>query len=526
MLTLILPTHRSASPAASPPPPAAPPPHDLPLPPPPPGPPPPAPEAAELPGPPSPGPPGGAATDAPLPGPPPPAQPLPGAPPPGYFPPAPGFNPGWQARPPFGGGPPPPGYGGPPPPPTPQVEGSLFPSTGLPPRLAPLFKPRDPLPYAPPPRRRTARVGWTGVGGLVSEFASPGDGEHCPPRPPGVPASPRRLHNAEYAFQARLDALTPLERVAAAAEEKRAAGARARDAAAADYDPSSNPAATSDAFKTLFVGRLPRDATERDVRREFEEYGPIARVVLVTASTTGTPRGYAFIEYDHASDMKAAYKRGGGRRLGGGGRLVVDVERGRTARRWRPARLGGGRGGEGRVAREPRNAVKRRRAGLPPLPKGAAMVGGVGWGDGPPPPWGGPPPPPWGVPPPPWGGPPPPWGGPPPFDRGGGGPPPPPRDFYGGGDRDRDRAPWRDDRARGRDDDYGWRSRRSRDRSRSPRRRSRSPARRSRSPARRSRGGSRDHRSRSRDDGETGARGRSPREEGAASSDEEEGEVK
>ena len=230
-ITSILPphTHRSASPAASPPPLAAPPPpHDLPLPPPPPGPPPPAAEAAELPDPPSPGPPGGGAADAPLPGPPPPVQPLPGAPPPGYFPPAPGFNPGWQARPPFGGGPPPPGYGGPPPPPTPQVEGSLFPSTGLPPRLAPLFKPRDPLPYAPPVRKRTARVGWSGIGGHVSEFASPGDGEHCPPRPPGVPASPRRLHNAEYAFQARLDALTPLERVAAAAEEKRAAGARAR----------------------------------------------------------------------------------------------------------------------------------------------------------------------------------------------------------------------------------------------------------------------------------------------------------
>ena len=36
-----------------------------------------------------------------------------------------------------------------------------------------------------------------------------------------------------------------------------------------------------DPFKTLFVGRLSYDVTEKKLRREFEEYGPIKSVSIV-----------------------------------------------------------------------------------------------------------------------------------------------------------------------------------------------------------------------------------------------------
>lgn len=36
-----------------------------------------------------------------------------------------------------------------------------------------------------------------------------------------------------------------------------------------------------DPFKTLFVGRLSYDVTEKRLRREFEEYGPIKSISIV-----------------------------------------------------------------------------------------------------------------------------------------------------------------------------------------------------------------------------------------------------
>ena len=53
----------------------------------------------------------------------------------------------------------------------------------------------------------------------------------------------------------------------------------------------------------------------------------------------GKPRGYAFVEFEHEADMRAAYKRGDGQKIDGR-RVVVDVERGRTVRGWRPRRFG------------------------------------------------------------------------------------------------------------------------------------------------------------------------------------------
>eukprot|EP00639_Heterosigma_akashiwo_P002113 CAMPEP_0194574346 /NCGR_PEP_ID=MMETSP0292-20121207/10239_1 /TAXON_ID=39354 /ORGANISM="Heterosigma akashiwo, Strain CCMP2393" /LENGTH=422 /DNA_ID=CAMNT_0039425859 /DNA_START=88 /DNA_END=1353 /DNA_ORIENTATION=+ len=132
----------------------------------------------------------------------------------------------------------------------------------------------------------------------------------------------------------------------------------AMDLMAQDFDPHSNPHATADAYKTLFVSRISFDTTERKLRREFEQYGPIKSIRLVN-DLQNKPRGYAFIEYEKESDMRMAYKRADGRKLDGR-RVLVDVERGRTVKGWRPRRLGGGLGGTRRSESEERRERERK----------------------------------------------------------------------------------------------------------------------------------------------------------------------
>lgn len=110
------------------------------------------------------------------------------------------------------------------------------------------------------------------------------------------------------------------------------------------WDPKKIDDTTADAFKTLFVGRLSYDVTEEDLKHEFEYYGPIKKVLLVKNKKTGKSRGYAFVEFEHAKDLKDAYSGADGRKLNGR-RILVDVERGRTVKNWKPRRLGGGLGG-------------------------------------------------------------------------------------------------------------------------------------------------------------------------------------
>ena len=58
---------------------------------------------------------------------------------------------------------------------------------------------------------------------------------------------------------------------------------------------------------------------------------------------TSKSKGYAFIEYEHKSDFKRAYKESDGRKIDGK-KVVVDCERGRVVDSWVPKRLGGGKG--------------------------------------------------------------------------------------------------------------------------------------------------------------------------------------
>jgi len=189
----------------------------------------------------------------------------------------------------------------------------------LPPAILALFEPRPPMEYRPPLEKRKM-PSFTGLSQFVERFKDP--------IPPPVKLS------------------TPHElKVARAAKKKVRAEARLKRHIA-KWDPSKldqNPVCTKDAYKTLFVSRLSYEVSEEDLKEEFEYYGGVSKVRIV-ADKKGKSRGFAFVEFERSKDLKEAYKDADGRKVKGR-RILVDVERGRTVRNWKPRRLGGGLGG-------------------------------------------------------------------------------------------------------------------------------------------------------------------------------------
>jgi len=149
------------------------------------------------------------------------------------------------------------------------------------------------------------------------------------------------------------------------------------------WDPKAAPVAgrpskTANAYNTLFVGRLPYAATAAQLEQEMSVFGPLVSAIVVhdvlpdgVASDhlpqgsdarrqrrhvggTGLSRGYGFVEFADEGDMAFAFKKLDGTTLLGR-RIVVDVERGRTVRNWKPMRLGGGLAGR---AAKPSKAEK------------------------------------------------------------------------------------------------------------------------------------------------------------------------
>ena len=189
----------------------------------------------------------------------------------------------------------------------------------LPPSILALFAPRVPIDYKPPLEKRTMPP-YTGFAKHVDQFEDPAE---TPPAQPVESIEQRRARRREAKAAAAKARLEPL---------------------IAAYDPSANAEGKSaDPYKTIFVARMDHSTTEATLRKEFEQFGPIKSVQIVKDTATGKSRGYSFIEYEHERDMKVAYKQGDAKKIDGR-RVLVDVERGRTVRNWRPRRLGGGLG--------------------------------------------------------------------------------------------------------------------------------------------------------------------------------------
>ena len=56
----------------------------------------------------------------------------------------------------------------------------------------------------------------------------------------------------------------------------------------------------------IFVGNLSYDATESQLEREFERYGDVNSVKIITDRATGRSRGFAFVEMDSRQEGRSA----------------------------------------------------------------------------------------------------------------------------------------------------------------------------------------------------------------------------
>lgn len=64
-----------------------------------------------------------------------------------------------------------------------------------------------------------------------------------------------------------------------------------------EWKPRDNPDATRDAYKTIFVGRLAYETTEKRLEREMASFGAVAAVKVVRDKSTAESRGYGFVEF-------------------------------------------------------------------------------------------------------------------------------------------------------------------------------------------------------------------------------------
>ena len=93
---------------------------------------------------------------------------------------------------------------------------------------------------------------------------------------------------------------------------------------------------------TIYVGNLPFNATEQDVKALFERHGKVESVKLINDRETGKPRGFGFVEM--ADGAQAAIDSLNGQDFQGRP-LTVNEARPREDRRG--GGVGGGRGGRG-----------------------------------------------------------------------------------------------------------------------------------------------------------------------------------
>eukprot|EP00287_Rhodomonas_sp_CCMP768_P033305 CAMPEP_0202856286 /NCGR_PEP_ID=MMETSP1389-20130828/91954_1 /ASSEMBLY_ACC=CAM_ASM_000865 /TAXON_ID=302021 /ORGANISM="Rhodomonas sp., Strain CCMP768" /LENGTH=326 /DNA_ID=CAMNT_0049534931 /DNA_START=12 /DNA_END=993 /DNA_ORIENTATION=+ len=188
-----------------------------------------------------------------------------------------------------------------------------------------LFAPRPPLEFQPPYETQAGKkrkLGFTGISEYKSLFET------------------KEEQDANFAQFKPIEQRK--ERRARIAEERKERAATELEAKALEWDPSKYTFET-DSYKTAFIGRLSYLTDEHKLKREMEQYGPVKNVALVYDKNTGKPRGYGFVEFEHERDMKTAYKHADGRKIDGR-RILVDVERGRTVKDWKPRRVGGGLG--------------------------------------------------------------------------------------------------------------------------------------------------------------------------------------
>ena len=79
----------------------------------------------------------------------------------------------------------------------------------------------------------------------------------------------------------------------------------------------------------IYVGSVPYDVTEEELRQEFLAFGKVESVSIITDKYSGRPKGFAFVEMPSVSEGQAAIAALNGKTLKDR-TLVVNAARPRT----------------------------------------------------------------------------------------------------------------------------------------------------------------------------------------------------
>ena len=129
--------------------------------------------------------------------------------------------------------------------------------------------------------------------------------------------------------------------------------------------------------RRLYVGNLPYDATEKQIRQVFEtEERKVVSIKIVTDRDTGRPRGFAFVDLETDEQAKVAIEQLNGKDFGGRALKVNEAEeRGAAA-----GKFGGG--GGFRSTPHGKDAQQRSGFGMrgpaQNMPRGSQRGGGRG----------------------------------------------------------------------------------------------------------------------------------------------------
>ena len=100
----------------------------------------------------------------------------------------------------------------------------------------------------------------------------------------------------------------------------------------------------------IYVGNLPYEVTEEDLRQEFAAFGEVTSVSVITDKYSGRPKGFGFVEMASKSEAEAAITGLNGKTLKER-TIMVNEARPRTDNRgggYRDGRSGGFGGGRQR----------------------------------------------------------------------------------------------------------------------------------------------------------------------------------
>jgi RNA recognition motif-containing protein len=94
----------------------------------------------------------------------------------------------------------------------------------------------------------------------------------------------------------------------------------------------------------IYVGNLPYEVTEDDLRQVFEQSGEVESVTIINDKYSGRSKGFGFVEMPSEAEGQGAIESLNGNDLKGR-TLKVNKARARTENRGGRGGYGGGRGG-------------------------------------------------------------------------------------------------------------------------------------------------------------------------------------